>query len=715
MQYVYLFCALALMFFVNSIEAQNGKPVNPPRVEDAATTTQSRNVKKDSLDAENLDEVVVTASRENDNPRDLPMAIEKIGGRAIKDTKPTHPSEIMNQAPGVFVNTTSGEGHQMMIRHPLTTGSVYLYLEDGVPSRSPGFYNHNALFELNVPQAGAIEIIKGPGSALYGSDAIGGVINVLTRPVLKDREIDLSFEYGGFGFKRLLASVGEKFGEHTLRIDGNMTDSAGWRNSTNYTRQSGTLRWEFAAGKHRLKTVVAASNIDQQSAGAAALREVDYLNGPQANYMPFSFRKVKAVRVSTQYDYSVSEVQKISAIAYARYDEMGQIPNYIGVQPAQRENNLKNGSVGMLFKHLLDIRLFDSKIISGLDADYSPGSYLEWAVATTKTGDYFTAYSKNALQYDYGVSFYQASPFVQIESSPFTRRLKLHAGVRYDYLGYVYSNNLSVLQTGAARRPGDAAPRFDHLSPKAGVVYDFFPELNLFVSYRHGFRVPQQSDLFRQGGANSALGVKPIKVDSFEVGVRGALWGERVRYEATGFYAEKKDDILSVSLAPGVFETQNAGATSHRGVELGLNAEVFHKILWVSANATYAEHRYVDWSPAFGVTLDGNTLPQAPALFGTVSFRIVPVAGLSVAPEWVYLGKYFMDDRNTTTYPGHSLFNVRVKYDINERFSAFARFHNITNVRYADIASYNSLQAGTYPGYVPGEPLSLIAGIQYSL
>jgi outer membrane receptor protein involved in Fe transport len=88
--------------------------------------------------------------------------------------------EIMGSARG-RVNVTGGEGHQTAIRQPLTTSPVYLYLEDGIPTRSTGFFNHNGLYEVNLPMAGGIEINKGPGSALYGSDAIGGVVNVLTR------------------------------------------------------------------------------------------------------------------------------------------------------------------------------------------------------------------------------------------------------------------------------------------------------------------------------------------------------------------------------------------------------------------------------------------------------------------------------------------------------------------------------------------------------
>ena len=125
--------------------------------------------------------VTVTATREKELITETPEAVGTVSGETIKADRPTHPSQIMSQIPGVAVAVTNGEGHTTSIRQPFTTNSVYLFLEDGVPIRSTGFFNHNALYEINIPQAGGIEVIRGPGSALYGSDAIGGIINVLTR------------------------------------------------------------------------------------------------------------------------------------------------------------------------------------------------------------------------------------------------------------------------------------------------------------------------------------------------------------------------------------------------------------------------------------------------------------------------------------------------------------------------------------------------------
>ena len=141
-----------------------------------------------------LGEVTVTGTREGQLVAETPATVGLIKESALREAKPTHPADVMGQVAGVWVNVTGGEGHQTAIRQPLTTSPVYLFLEDGIPTRSTGFFNHNALYEVNLPQAGGIEVSKGPGSALYGSDAIGGVVNVLTRTPPRKAEVEASIE-----------------------------------------------------------------------------------------------------------------------------------------------------------------------------------------------------------------------------------------------------------------------------------------------------------------------------------------------------------------------------------------------------------------------------------------------------------------------------------------------------------------------------------------
>ncbi len=234
-----------------------------------------------------LGEVTVTGTREAQAVAETAASVGMVNKAEIDELKAAHPSEIMGKVPGVHVNVTGGEGHMTAIRQPITTAPVYLYLEDGIPTRSTGFFNHNALYEINLPQAGGIEVTKGPGSALYGSDAIGGVINVLTRPAPLKPEAELTAEVGEHGWQRLLLSGGNSMGDDGLRADLNLTRTDGWRDSTDYDRQSATLRWDrFLDSGASLKTVISGSNIDQQTAGTSRLSKSDYLDNPTKNLTP---------------------------------------------------------------------------------------------------------------------------------------------------------------------------------------------------------------------------------------------------------------------------------------------------------------------------------------------------------------------------------------------------------------------------------------------
>ena len=139
-----------------------------------------------------LDEVTVIGTREAQPRAQETATVDVIDAAQINETLPAHPSEIMERIPGVHVNVTGGEGHMTAIRQPITTSPVYLYLEDGIPTRSTGFFNHNALYEIDLPQADRIEVNKGPGTALYGSDAIGAVINVQTKAPPLKQELEIT-------------------------------------------------------------------------------------------------------------------------------------------------------------------------------------------------------------------------------------------------------------------------------------------------------------------------------------------------------------------------------------------------------------------------------------------------------------------------------------------------------------------------------------------
>ena len=247
-------------------------------------------------------DVTVSASRDAQSLATLPLAVGVIHASDIAATRAHQPAQLVTRTPGAWVSNLGGEGHSTAIRQPITTKAVYQYLEDGVPIRSTGFFNHNGLYEINLPQSGRIEVIKGPGSAVYGSDAIGGAINSYTREPSIGRSAEFSVEGGSGGYRRGMGTLSNSWGRHGLRADVNITDADGWRVGAPYSRQSGTLRWDVALGQNsHLKTVLAASHIDQPSDGGSDLTRADFDSAPTRNYSPITYRRVQALRWSTEF------------------------------------------------------------------------------------------------------------------------------------------------------------------------------------------------------------------------------------------------------------------------------------------------------------------------------------------------------------------------------------------------------------------------------
>lgn len=669
-----------------------------------------------------LGEVTVTATREGQLVAETPATIGVIKEKALREVRPSHPSEIMGQVPGVWVNVTGGEGHQTAIRQPLTTSPVYLYLEDGIPTRSTGFFNHNALYEVNLPMAGGIEINKGPGSALYGSDAIGGVINVLTRKPPTKAEIEGSLEAGSYGWKRALLTGGNAFGDHAFRADLNLSHTDGWRDHTAYDRQSGTLRWDSAIGNDAvLKTVATVSNIDQETAGSSAISKNDYDNNPRTNYTPISLRKVQAFRLSSAYERESGDAL-LSITPYYRYDNMDLLANWSLAYDPTRYTT-ENQSFGTQIKYRHDFAPLRTRLIVGVDLDYSPGSRLEDSIVPTRVGSGYTAvftnYRSGPRVYDYDVSYRGISPYVHAEISPLPK-LRLTGGLRYDSVSYQFTNHFASTPILAGGRyygqVADTAIDFNHLSPKLGATYAFTESLNGFVAYNHAFRTPSEGQLFRPAVAGSAAAariaadsaqlLKPIKVDSYEIGVRGKL-GAAVNYEVSLYHMTKKDDILSFKdPVTNISTATNAGKTLHRGVEFGLGAQLAS--LWrVDSALSYAKHTYESWK--IGSTdYSGKEMELAPRVIANSRLTFGHSERGLAQLEWVHFGSWWSDQANSAKYPGHDLLNLRGQYPLARDISLFANIHNLADRRYAESTGVTS----GFETFAPGLPRTLTAGVQ---
>ena len=682
-----------------------------------------------------LPTVTVTATREEEKISETPISVGVVPQRSIQITKPAHPLEILGQVPGVSISVTNGEGHQTAIRQGFTTSPVYLFLEDGIPIRATGNFNHNALYEVNIPSAGSIEVIRGPGSALHGSDAIGGIVNVLTKTPRANKGQDVSVELGGHGYRRLLGGFDTgSHGAGALRADVNLTHTDGWRTRTGYDRQSLNMRWDAGPDDRTIvKTILGYTKIDQETGANSALPWDLYQNNPTVNLRSPAYRKVDALRFSTAIERELGQGALLSFTPYFRGNKM-ELNGSFNFTGDARIENTEVFSLGLLAKYRKDLNdSVRSRVIAGLDLDHSPSSRKENKItlASTSIGPnslytQYTSYTIGDQMYNYDVAYQSASPYLHYEMSP-SERLRLTAGLRYDSARYGMDNNRAAGYFTVSGReyysPAEASASFSRLSPKLGATYALNPEHHVYVTYNQGFRTPSESQLFRGGRSasggtqaarqaealalfNASASLKAIKADQYEVGLRGAA--DKWNYDIVAYVLTKKDDLLSRRDDTGYSVQTNNGTTEHKGIEIGLGRSFTSRIRFDAA-LSYAKHTYKDWVTS-SENFSGKEIESSPRFLGNARLTVRPVERVMTQLEWVRIGSYYLDAANTYgKYSGHDLFNLRASVDIAKQTSGFLRVMNLSDQRYADSASQSSATGGLYS---PGLPRTVYAGIE---
>lgn len=160
-----------------------------------------------------LEEVVISASREYQKRIEVPAAIATISAKDIQKTKAFGIEQWVNQVAGVYMSTSkaaSNEQHFTATRSPISTKPLFLFLEDGLPLRPTAVFNHNALLELNTTAISKVEILKGPASSIYGSDAIGGSFNFITKQPASELSGSLGFQFNDLGLTRYEVEVSDQ-------------------------------------------------------------------------------------------------------------------------------------------------------------------------------------------------------------------------------------------------------------------------------------------------------------------------------------------------------------------------------------------------------------------------------------------------------------------------------------------------------------------------
>lgn len=646
--------------------------------------------------------VIVSVDRQARPIEEVPASVHSISADLLDTFKHVHIGEVLNTVPGVVFNRGNGQETLMGIRSPVLTGagscgSVQV-AQDGIPVRGTGFCNVNQLFDVNSEQAGSIEIVRGPGSVLFGVNALHGAINVISPTLSGETGGVVSLDAGPHDYRRLNFSYNSGSDENSFGVHLNTASDDGYKNDSGFDQYKINLGHAYDGGNIRVTTVLALADLDQETAGFITGFEA-YKDSTlrKVNLNPEAFRKVEGLRLHSRIEGDTDNGTWM-VTPYYRDTEMTFLMHFLPGTPLEENGH---DSIGVQSMYSIDT----SDTVSwkvGIDLESTDG-YLRQSQA----GGFGPFPS--GRQYDYTVDATMWSPYV-LANVQTSDRDQLSFGLRYEYLEYDYDNLMIDGNTaedgtpcpGAGcrySRPSDRSDDFDNVTAQIGWIRDFDAGSQFFANLSYAFRAPQATELYRLQASQTVADLDSEQAESIEVGYRGS--SDRLSYAVSAYYTNKDDVIFQDSDRNNV----SGGETRHRGIELNSVISLTDR-LSMNLTATYARHTYEANIAPRGVTvvLDGLDMDTAPELVGNVQLDWQIDMSHSLNFEWVHMDDYYTNESNLNSYEGHDLFNLRYRYDPGDDWYFAARVLNLFDTDYAERADWTGFSGDRY---FVGEPASL--------
>ena len=652
--------------------------------------------------------VIVTASRVPEDGLKLPLAWSSVDSDTLSLVDPVHINEVMQRVPGAWISRGNGQESLISLRSPVLTGAgscgAFYTAGDGISLRAPGFCNVNQLFDANFEQAGRIEVIKGPATALFGSNAMHGVINILSAAPSEQLDHRLAAEAGPDDYYRAKYRYSNTMGAHGISLRANGSTDGGYKDDSGYDQQKMTLRHDYAGQAWDVRSVLDLANLNQETAG--------YIQGyksykdndiKDSNPNPEAYRDAWSVRAYTSASHALNESNTLTVTPYLRDNDMEFLQHFLPWQPVEENDH---SSLGLRTTVHTDAGAL--RWVNGIDMEYTDGKLKE-----TQEEPFPNPNQPAGVHYDYQVDATIAAAYSQLRTqgdSPW----ELSAGLRVEYTNYDYDNQA---EDGPAcgpeadncrfYRPADREDDFTNWSANAGASYSFSPDHIAYLRLARGFRAPQATELYRLQSGQESADLDSEEIDNIELGLRGAL-DERLQYDAAVYYMHKDEVIFQDANRQNI----SGAKTRHYGTEISLDYRLADN--WtLGVDANFASHTYDKRIALLGSSgnIKGNDVDTAPNTFGSARLGW-DFSGFSrqdslAELEWVYMGEYYLEPDNNHEYDGHSLVNLRISTSLGRRWSGNFRISNLLDKDYAERADFGFGEYRYFVGQPRGAYLEL--------
>lgn len=609
-------CGSLLLAFPVSIPAESESSAPDVREGDPEGTARASGETSDASpsseedgEAEGLPlrrtpEVTVTSTRAERDVLEIPGNVTVLDREDIEESGAKDVPDLLRRESGIYVtnDSTNPAGYMVAPRGfqngSGTGGANLLVLRDGRRVNEPS----NSVADwalLPLENVERIEIIRGPASAVYGDNAAGGVIHIVTEQPEGELSGEVTGTTGTFDTDGGTLSLRGAQGRVGASVFAKGFSSDGFREGADFRTRAfdGKLRFGLAEDLD-LTLSSGYSSDDRKTAGSLSDADIDQLgrdaldprNGGEPNVIGERNRFGQA-----RLEYRPSEDFGVEALAYHRHNTSDSAFFFGGVAfPTESDSD----ATGLNLKTELDSEVVGHRLrtVFGIDLlreDLESGS--------PEIGSRFG--QTRSRRYAMGA-------FLQ-EEVALTRELLLSLGVRFDRAGYDLKETPSPTMSNPSPTEEATKEYFNVWSPKAALTWRVAEPISLYASYSRGMRFPNIDEFAGILAGNPEL--VPQKSDAYEVGAK--LRSERFEGNVAVYHMEVDDEIF---FDPVSFQNLNLGRVQHRGFEGSFR---LRPVEWLELYGSYTfDDTDVERDSVAG--LEGEEFPVTPDHRGTAGLLV---------------------------------------------------------------------------------------------
>jgi iron complex outermembrane receptor protein len=661
-----------------------------------------------------LDDVVVTAQKKEELLQKIPGSISALNARQVQEYRLWNNKELTAIVPNLY-SADPGDARDVVAVRGITTTSydpaVATYI-DGVSQFGLDTYIP-ALFDVE-----RIEVLRGPQGTLYGRNAMGGIINIISKRPGEKLDAFAELSIGNYGQHRITAGIRTPLVKNKLYLgvaglyDGRNGFYTNEFNNQSYDKQhsfTGNYYLKFMPStKWQIGLDVKHRNNRNNGAFPLVFGVEDALNNPfKLNQNALTIMNDNTLNSSLSVNYAGSGFGFSSQTAYQNNHRFYSVPIDGDFSPLDAVSVINNyGKSWNNIKVFTQDIKFASPASSSSPFKWTTGAYFFHQDAPVKqatrygndanligAGDSLFSVINTSTSKKWGIAFYGQASYA------ITSKLNITAGLRYDY-EHQLQNVMGEYQrdpepTPIVTRPDTSGTvSFNAFSPKLSLDYQVAKNSLLYALYSRGFRTGGLTQLSSDPSQPPLVGFKPEYSNNFEAGIKNTLLNNKLRINVAVFYSLIADaQVPTLVLPDAITITRNTGKLSSKGVELELSATPVKGLAleynFGYTHATFQELKLSQNGDA--VDLKGKRQLFTPDVTSMLAAQYSYPFGRQqqfqavIRGEWKYIGTTYFDLNNSVSQPGYSLFNAKAGVATkNIKLMFWAR--NIADKRYISYA-----------------------------